>query len=581
MARKRKGKRRGPTPRKREPRYRDEGSFVPNVGRRDDPWVDLVLRDAAVAEVGSGQRAVPVVASSEDKAEQPIEEEASLAIPTIALRSLVAVAREEGLENLLRPGLEHDLANDGQHVLTGMRRVFNPDGSEFVRARVGLMLRSGVRADVLDFPTRYIGMLLDASVRREEVPAKPPVLHRWKAKKPTWMGSYSFDKVWRQAEQIADEAARHGPEVSPRGLHAISAIRMLGHEHTHLVRIEREQVEVLPDWEGMGNLWDYVQDLQLPFKIVYLDFEGPGGFAPIHHMEFDWDDSPDEKRSKTVRTVQIRGALLWRDLNDRLVCSVVAWPTGWDLDQPFFGSTSNVPWSDYEIGGTVIFGGSGPFDSVLNEIGETEVTIGDDEFTSRPLGISTALITREKLPGFVQLPVGAEVIGELGGASSDLATHLASAEGKAALVAGWGAMLLAAAARALAALSILEAQEVEIVEAPIETRDRRRAEKRGWNIAKMVVVRPSKKYLHAKPPSGEEARYSHRFWVRAHVKHFSLGTRTADARPDLCKPCHRCGTCRRVNTPAFIKGPPDRPLVPKSLVVQHPRPREVVLPGGD
>lgn len=135
----------------------------------------------------------------------------------------------------------------------------------------------------------------------------------------------------------------------------------------------------------------------------------------------------------------------------------------------------------------------------------------------------------------------------------------------------WGDMIWTLASRVLAALSITEAVEVEFVDAPMERRDYKRAVKRRWPIAQQVVIRShSKRYLDSNPPSGNEANYSHRFWRRAHVAHYPLGTRMADTRPDLVTPCRRepernCGFCRKVKRPATIVGPEDKPLVLKTL----------------
>jgi hypothetical protein len=135
----------------------------------------------------------------------------------------------------------------------------------------------------------------------------------------------------------------------------------------------------------------------------------------------------------------------------------------------------------------------------------------------------------------------------------------------------WGHMMWRLVARALAALSIIEAAEVEIVDAPMEKRVLKRAIKRRWPIAQQVVIRShSKRYRVTSPPSGEEAHYSHRFWRRATVAHYPLGTRMADTRPDLVTACSRpldrnCGFCRKVKRPACIVGPSDKPLVLKTL----------------
>lgn len=546
-------------------------------------------------QLREGQHVAPIAVGTQDPKQPEIilGDAPDLAIPTVAFRSICVTAREEGMELVLDEETEKRLAPDGKHMLHAMRRVVNEDNTDFIRAHVMMQMRDVARGTPveanLDFPTRYIGMLLDATKARtrgvEETEPEPT--YRWSAKKPTWAGSYSFDNVWRQSEEIAKAVYDHPDRqpgetrIPPRHLLALSTLTVL--KDAHLVRVEPEQVAVLPEWDDLTNLWDYAQDVVLPFDRIYLDFEGGGGIAPVFKMGEHVTIAgrklfaPEDGMSD----IQIRGALLWRDIAGRLVVSVVAWPTAWEIGRMvdlMAGDPREPRWNEYEVVGTLTFG---PVPEELAQkesgVGEIPVYLGDSKLFARPLTAATSLMN-ESIEGFVTVPIdGRDVVR----AESRMPGGVSEAdrdESVQALTGAWAVTVLAATARTLAALSILEAEEVEIVDAPMEKRVRDRAEKRGWNISKIVRVRPAKKYVNANPPSGEEAHYSHRFWVRANTAHYPIGTRVADARPDLCRPCYRCGTCRRVKRGAFIKGPPDKPLIPKSLVIKKDKPREVHLP---
>lgn len=528
-----------------------------------------------VMPIREDQRSTPVTVEG--------DQEPELVVPTIAMRSICAVARSESVELAMTEEVEQRLSAKGTHKLLALHRVHNPDGSDFIRARAMLQLRDvpmGTPFEAwLDFPTRYIGMLLDAGERATAEPLEHAatdsvkIEYEWLPQKPVWVGSHSFAPVWNQAVRIAQTSypRRHpngdGERVDPRGLLAMSALSLM--KDAHLVKVEPEQVQVLPDWDDLINLWDYAQDVVLPFDKLYLDFEGPGGFAPTHMIE---SGLPGEYSDVEV---ELRGALVWREGGGRLVVTPVGWPRRW----VFAGDENTTPFSRYEVVGSVVFGAGSVYESVM-DVAEMTMRLGESQVYAKPLGISTAAITPGNLPGYIHLPISAQQIDRVEtNGDSKVAQMLRGPDARKQLVAGWAAVALSAAARTLAALSILEAAEVELVDyQPMNHRESKAIDKLGAQVSQVVYIRPSKRYLNPNPASGEMMEYSHRFWVRAHTKHFQIGTRTADARPDLVKACHRCGSCRRVPTKAFIKGPPDRPLVPKSLAVkrnQQPTPTQL------
>jgi hypothetical protein len=105
---------------------------------------------------------------------------------------------------------------------------------------------------------------------------------------------------------------------------------------------------------------------------------------------------------------------------------------------------------------------------------------------------------------------------------------------------------------------------VDLVEAPLSPRQRKREAKKGRRIALTVQVRQPKTR-----PVGRNgtANYSHRFEVRGHYMHFPGGTKLADADPAKLSFVPGRGFVRKVWCPPHVKGPQDKPLVPKVRVV--------------
>lgn len=115
-----------------------------------------------------------------------------------------------------------------------------------------------------------------------------------------------------------------------------------------------------------------------------------------------------------------------------------------------------------------------------------------------------------------------------------------------------------------AVLSWLESMNVELVEAPLSPRQRMREQGKGRKIALTVQVRPPK----SKPVGRNgKANYSHRFEVRGHYMHFPEGTKVGDAAPEKLSFVPGRGFVRKVWCPPHVKGPIDKPLIPKVRVV--------------
>jgi len=114
----------------------------------------------------------------------------------------------------------------------------------------------------------------------------------------------------------------------------------------------------------------------------------------------------------------------------------------------------------------------------------------------------------------------------------------------------------------------LESYNVELVEQEVTRQVRRNAERHDKKISMVVHVRLPKQRKKPVARNGEEREFSHRFEVRGHYKHFPQGTRMADSIPEE-KLTHvpGRGLCRKVWCPPFVKGPTDKPLIPKIRIV--------------
>lgn len=523
----------------------------------------------------------------------------ALSMPTLALISLMEVALEEGLPLTMSDeltGIENLpklIEPRGVHQLLEPQRITGEGTTDFIRCRTRILLTDrGPLAPYeifLDFPTRYIGMMLN-SARPPATVTSAPHVEKWSdtftfnVPKPTWAGSFSFAPIWDSAARIMREKveAELDPEsdtwdVEPDVM--FRAETLLHLEDAHLIRIEPEQVQVLPEWEEWGDLWDYARECAIPFDPVYLDFEGPGGIAPVHGLTVNMLDENGDRAADMY--VHLKGAIVRHqrtdDSTDSEVSSLLIIPYG-EVQQ------GERQWGGYYALGSFQFGTNTRY-----PIAETEMTMvgrdGNKSFRTIVPSVSARLLTGGELadndeivgglPGAVTLPfTPAQFIKATGSTQKTLNENLVA----------WASVVMSCTSRVMAALSIMETECVVIEDTVLVKRDRDRAEKRGWKIAQMVYVRPTRKGGSRATSNLENHRdYSHRFWVSGHYKHFPVGTRVADTRLDLVRPCTRHGAaacpmgCRRIWTQPFIKGPEDKPLVPKTLVKRRQRDLEEVV----
>lgn len=111
---------------------------------------------------------------------------------------------------------------------------------------------------------------------------------------------------------------------------------------------------------------------------------------------------------------------------------------------------------------------------------------------------------------------------------------------------------------------LLDAANVELTDIPPSRQIRRNAARKGAQIAFTVRVRQSSRRPVPRE-NGEHVSWSHRWEVRGHYKHFTKGSHTKDE--SKLAPCPQHGMCRREWSPPHVKGPEDKPLIPKVRVV--------------
>lgn len=504
--------------------------------------------------------------------------------------------------NILLP---HELAAldpNGTHLL---RRGFRPlrfsgvAAAPVVRCFFEYQLRNGkTEYGLLDLRLRHYGMLVDKPVEdkpsleqrvQSETTARVNRLLRaadnnpdtnmklpagFRASRvsgvlrPQWELARVFDYTWDEAERLVttialkdtvDRVAASREHLEPPpNTPAVDALRHSAtHYHAirylskmqqaHLVVVDAEQVDVLPSFESLAEIEEYTRQVHLPFNPMFLDMEGPGGICPT--------------LSGHNNGVKLRGALVWQEDDDLVVC-----PVG-----EAFGRNDR----DYLPMGLVHFGLRPPalgYDVATYDLFDTGqqahvLRVGADWATKylherhhvendAPAPDNTASYDiPDPRSGFV--PGRVDLTGP-----AYTEDHEVPGDSTTAL---WAMLTWYMAVRVLNVLFLLETPNVELVEGG-DRPARRRAAREDRRIAAIVQIHSNGKRYVSRGGDGEHMDYSHRFEVRGHYKHFPIGTRTADNRPDLLRDCPRCGKCRRIWCPPFIKGSPDLPFVPKVRV---------------
>lgn len=405
--------------------------------------------------------------------------------------------------------------------------------------------------------------------------------------RPVWAGARAFDRVWERChlwaafgnrsidtgEDPLALLAEDGWEPSIRyagegligyGLSGVAALRKATE-----VLVEPDQINAMPEFDSLEEATDYAERLRLPFDSVFLDMEGPA------------------RSCVTIDTgggsqLVIRGAHVARLVEGDEESPLAVMPYG-----SIVNGNSNVDGDHtYNPLGLFLFGAERPpqvyggdrhpgvwgVSSVLDDGYVHRGLIADPNMVKTPL---TGGKTMEGPRGTVW---DVQINPDYAEPSRCQAHTVISAELEAdyerlaVAVAG----LTGGAMAALKALFLMDMSNVEVIDGraagQVSRQVARQADRKGQTIALAVhVSTSSKRYMQRgggmEPGAPGSLEYSHRFRVRGHVKHYPVGTRMADADPRKVKPCPRCGNCRRIWTPPFIKGPDDKPLILKSLVL--------------
>lgn len=110
-------------------------------------------------------------------------------------------------------------------------------------------------------------------------------------------------------------------------------------------------------------------------------------------------------------------------------------------------------------------------------------------------------------------------------------------------------------------LLVLESANVDIVQTAGPPKGH---QAHGVPHYEVVVRQNSKRYQSDRPSQAQD--WSHRWEVRGHFKHFRKGA-TYDANPDRRVLMPDGTDCVRIWCPPYVKGPQDKPLIPKRRVI--------------
>jgi hypothetical protein len=500
----------------------------------------------------------------------------------VGLAQLVAQARPQKYpRRILQSELMHADAKLMHDVVAGWR-IQHPKLGTFVRTAVTIKVRDAKRDALLlhDVPAqtwealRGVGAQVPVSQTVEGLDAGMPEEYRLgSADRPRWAGARAFDKVWERCMTLAELGYRSVDEgrnvvdicreaggwteqhlTQARAIIGFSTTALAGMRDATEVLVDPDQVNAMPPFEEWDQAVGYAKALHLPFEDVFLDLEGPAGSCAIERAE----------GAETV--LALRGAHVRREGEVLMILPFGAFCRAGETD----GDRTYNPL------GLVAVGIDRPTPDAI--WGVQAVT--DDGYMHAHLAADASVAMTP-----FRLPHGAMATEEEGLVTVRLTPDIPErsrvecftlhdaemGEVDKGTLAILVAQLASSALVVLKALNLMDMSNVEIVQAPLERPARRLAERKGIPISLAVKIHTSTKRYTGSNGEGSHIEYSHRFRVRGHVKHYPVGTRMADARPDQVRPCGRCGRCRRIWTPPFTKGPEGKPLVLKSLVLEDER----------
>ena len=115
-------------------------------------------------------------------------------------------------------------------------------------------------------------------------------------------------------------------------------------------------------------------------------------------------------------------------------------------------------------------------------------------------------------------------------------------------------------------LHFMQSANVYLGDASLSRQQRKQLKKDDKPIPLETKIKQSKPYK-SNSSSNSQIDFSYRFEVRGHYKHFSEGTRIAQANVDRMINIPGKGNVVRIWCPPFVKGPSDKPLVIKNRSV--------------
>lgn len=526
------------------------------------------------------------------------EGDPGLPVSYVGLSNLVAQGEAESFTARLSiQGLRQAIMPNAMHRVRGAWRCHQTDRT-FVRLAMDVTMRDGktlpVLHDVLgptwealrgDGPRVPANIYIHPGVEnidtfaRGDFTAMPQDAERGDDM-PIWAGARAFNGVWKACTQLAQighgavqkgvdvveftkqttlpklleelggedvsDAERDAILVHTRGKIGMAMTTLAGMRTATELLVDPDQIMALPDFDTWDGAINYAEQLHLPFEGVFLDLEGPAKACVV----------TETNRGGAV--VVVRGAHVSRAVLGDNDSPLIVMPYGGAVmrEQSDLART-------YSPLGMFVFGeqprGSGKVFAVQAAL--------DGGYVHSHLACDPAYTLNDDA-GMQLTKIAPPVAGSrcVAYTTHDAEPDMQLLQPRIDMAA---ATLTHAAFVALKALFLLDMSNVEIVTAPVSRQVRRQAERKGETIALSVHVHSNSKRYTERSGDGRHIEYSHRFRVRGHVKHYPIGTRMADARPDKCKPCPRCGTCRRIWTPPFVKGDPDKPLVLKSLVLDR------------
>lgn len=304
-------------------------------------------------------------------------------------------------------------------------------------------------------------------------------------------------------------------------------------ETARVVCFSPEQVAALPDWEDDEQLWDFADEFQPPAELMYLDFSS-GSAAP---------EVPAPAGGSIPQ--RLLGAFVERTKDGLLTAPFTEAPS------PSTGES--------RVG----------CDAMVATV--RDHTVSEERHGTTIRNGAEVSIGLNRVFGDVPDPQGRSIIVAPNFGPQTLARIDARFEAQ-----DWKDFADAQAriaAKALSALTLLEIDAAELTPIELANRDRKRAEKRRWRIADTVTFRRSApSSTQTTTTASDESRYSHRFFVIGHTRHFPAETRIGGADGGRwLRPCRRArcgGQCRKIRVRTYIKGPEDKPLKPKTLLVR-------------